>query len=167
MRVREDFQARSSRLCRKGHFGIADARVCRHQQCTGARLAAAWNNMIAALHCTIERYAASIALRVFDHRHGVRSGRNARARHDFDALSCLQCAFKAAAGAQFADANDTGTRHNRIRGSHRKTIARGAVERRIVAISTRPNDCSISMVSRRGGRRRAPATSITFRRASA
>src|ERR1019366_8985034 len=79
-------------------------------------------------------YGPSVALRVLDHRYGVRSGRNARARHDLDALSRPQQTFKNASRADFTDAFEPRARRGRIRGPQGETVTRGTVEGRIVAV---------------------------------
>ncbi len=71
---------------------------------------------------------------MFDHGDGIGSGRNARARHDFDALAWPDCAREIAAGSQFAHAFESRAWDGDIRGTNRKSISCGAIEGRIVAI---------------------------------
>ena len=128
--------------------------------------------MIAPLRRAFERDRLAVALRVLDHRDGVRAARKGCASHDFDALSGLDSRCKVAARAKFADTFETRTGRLRIRGAHRKAVARRTVKGRIVAIGedglgqdAAKRLLDFNLRSQRWPRM-DPATSITFCRAS-
>jgi hypothetical protein len=90
--------------------------------------------MLAFLRGAFQRNASAIALNVLDHDDGIRAFGHSRAGHDFNALTFEHGSVELAASSQFTHTFESCAGRNRIRGADSETVARGAIEGRIVAI---------------------------------
>ena len=82
----------------------------------------------------MDLYPVALRFRVFDHDHRVRAGGQRRAGHDGNALTRTYGAGKVPSRANFPARTQFDGRRSDVLRAHGKSIADGAMKRRIIAV---------------------------------